>query len=146
MLEKDRYSKLVDLLADKRVRNQAIVDLVGAINGRDLAVATLTPGARTALIEGLEHDSSVVRWWCLQLMDHLADDSFVPHILPLLRDPVPRVRRHAVHALTCEICKPDRCGLELSESIRQSIVELAENDPNQKVRAEARRGLATWND
>ena len=137
------YANLIDRFADKRLRNDAIVALVGAINARDLANVTLKPKAREALISGLQHFNPKVRWWCLQLMDHLADESFVPFILPLLGDPVGKVRKHAVHALTCEMCKPDRCGLELSEQVRAKIAEVARSDVDERVRNEARAALVS---
>lgn len=135
------YTELVASFADKQSRNDAISALVGAINARDLAKVTLKPDAKKALIGGLEHPNAKVRWWCLQLIDHLADESFVPFVLPLLGDPVGKVRKHAVHALTCEMCKPDRCGLELSESVRARIAEVAQFDTDERVRREARAAL-----
>ena len=77
-------------------------------------------------------------------MDHLADESFIPAMLPLLNDPVAKVRKHAVHALTCDICKPERCGLELSEQVRARIEEIANTDPNERVREEANAAMARW--
>lgn len=138
------YLELVNQLASKQVRNTAIIRLVGALNARDLAQVTLKPEAREALVHGLSHQNAKVRWWCLQLMDHLADESLIPSILPLLDDPVAKVRRHAVHALTCDVCKPDRCGLELSQSVRQRIEEIARTDSDARVRLEAHTGLSSW--
>ncbi len=138
------YTELVNQLADKEGRNATIVSLVGAINARDLAKVSLDPEAKAALIQGLQHDNAKVRWWCLQLMDHLADESFIPAILPLLGDPVGKVRRHAVHALTCDVCKPARCGLELSERVRTRIEEVARVDEDERVREEARSALVGW--
>ena len=144
MLQPVRYTELVDRFADKQSRNGAIVALVGAINARDLAKVTLEPEAKRALTEGLEHDNAKVRWWCLQLMDHLADESFIPFILPLLDDPVGKVRKHAVHALTCDRCKPDRCGLELSNTVKAHIAEVAQTDTDARVRVEASAALVQW--
>jgi len=138
------YSQFVNKFAFKAQRNEAIVALVGAINARDLAKVTLEPEAQAALIEGLKYPNAKVRWWCLQLMDHLADASFIPSILPLLDDPVGKVRRHAVHALTCDVCKPDKCGLELSENVRARIEEVARTDPDECVRLEANAALSNW--
>lgn len=120
--------ELVNRLAYKEGRNETIIALVGAINARDLAKVSLRPEAKAALIQGLQHENAKVRWWCLQLMDHIPDESFIPYILPLLSDPVGKVRRHAVHALTCDICKPHRRGLELATSIRARIEEVARVD------------------
>ena len=137
------YAELVDSFADKRLRNDAIVALVGAINARDLANITLKPEAKKALINGLQHSNPKVRWWCLQLIDHLADASFISFVLPLLGDPVGKVRKHAVHALTCDMCKPGRCGLELSEHVRAKIAEVAQTDIDERVRNEARAALVS---
>ena len=138
------FTALVNRLAYKVDRNETIVQLVGAINARDLAEVSLKPEAKAALIQGLQHTNPKVRWWCLQLMDHLADESFIPFILPVLDDPIGKVRRHAVHALTCEVCKPDRCGLEISESIRIRIAEVAHSDADARVRKEASTAVANW--
>ena len=135
------YSNLVDKFAFTQGRNEAIVALVGAINARDLARVTLKPEAKLALIAGLEHPNAKVRWWCLQLMDHLADASFIPSILPLLNDPVGKVRKHAVHALTCDVCKLDKCGLELSQDVQAKIAEVAQTDLDERVRNEAHAAL-----
>ncbi len=140
-MTKTTYTELVDSLADKQRRNNAVVALVGAINARDLARVTLNPEAKTALIGGLERPNPKVRWWCLQI-DHLADAPFIPAVLPLLNDSVGKVRRHAVHALTCDLCKPDRCGLELSEGVRANIAAVARSDPDERVRREAQAALA----
>ena len=46
------YTELVDRFADKRLRNDAIIALVGVINARDLANITLKPEAKKVLIGG----------------------------------------------------------------------------------------------
>jgi hypothetical protein len=98
--------QLVNKLWDKRIRNRVIRTLVGGLSSTELKTqARLSPAAREALINGLDHWSPVVRWWCLQLIDHLADESLLHHVAPLLDDPVPRVRKQAEHTLTCEGCK-----------------------------------------
>jgi hypothetical protein len=136
-------SQLVDLLADKTQRNQVIVALVGGITATELRKVKVSEPSKAALIAGLKHPNSKVRWWCIQLMDHVADDSYR---LPLLEaaqtDPTPKNRRHAVHALTCEICKPDRCRLDIDKDIRAKLVEIAETDPDISVREMALHELA----
>ena len=144
MTDSINHSALIDKLAFKEERNGAIIELVGAINARDLTKVQLKPRAKNALIQGLNHDNAKVRWWCLQLIDHLADESFIPFVLPLLDDPVGKVRKHAVHALTCEMCKPDRCGLELSEDVRVRLEQVAQTDEDVRVRSEASEALARW--
>jgi HEAT repeat protein len=131
----------VAAFADKTRRNAAIVELVGAINAGDLRHARVRPEARAALIAGLDHPNALVRWWCLQLMDHLADESYLEPILAKFSDPVAKVRRHAVHALGCAACKPERTPLRLE--IEPALRALAERDPDARVREEARQALAT---
>jgi hypothetical protein len=133
------YDRLVNQLAIASERYAAIIGLVGAINARDLRRARVDPLAKAALIRGLDHANAKVRWWCLQLMDHLADESYLEPILSKLTDPVAKVRRHAVHALTCGACKPDRSPLDLD--IEETLRAVIENDADEKVREEARQGL-----
>lgn len=133
------YARLVDRLAIAEGRNQAIIGLVGGINATDLRRVQVGPEAKAALIAGLEHPNAKVRWWCLQLMDHLADESYLEPILSKLIDPVAKVRRHAIHALTCGACKPGRSMLDLD--IEENLRAVLENDSDEKVREEAREGL-----
>ena len=130
---------LVDAFADPKRRYQAILDLVGAINANDLRRVTVAPEARAALIAGLDHPNAKVRWWCLQLMDHLADESYIEPILTKLSNPVAKVRRHAIHALCCGVCKPNRQPLAVR--IEGALLQALETDPDLRVREEARQGL-----
>jgi HEAT repeat protein len=136
-----RPSELVEAFADTVRRNAAIVELVGAINANDLRCVRVSSEARAALIAGLDHPNAKVRWWCLQLMDHLADESYLEPILRKLSDPVAKVRRHAVHALSCAACKPGRQALEVD--IEAALHGLLATESDEKVRAEVRRALAT---
>jgi HEAT repeat protein len=124
---------LVNLFADKTQRNAAIVALIGGITATELRRAQVTDAAKQALIDGLQHMNSKVRWWCIQLMDHIADESYTqPLLIATKTDANPRNRRHAIHALTCEICKPDRCALDID--IRAELVAIAQRDPDESVR------------
>lgn len=132
-------AKLVDAFADSKRRNQAILDLVGAINANDLRRVRVSPEAKAALISGLDHPNAKVRWWCLQLMDHLADESYLEPVLSKLNDPVAKVRRHAIHALSCGACKPDRQVLTVQ--IESALRAALSTDPDQRVQEEARQAL-----
>jgi HEAT repeat protein len=131
-------NQLVDLLADKTQRNAAIVALVGGITSTELRRVKVSPEAKQALIDGLKHSNSKVRWWCIQLMDHIADESYV---LPLLdaaqTDPTPGNRRHAIHAMTCEVCKPKRQPLALDAGVLAEIATIARLDGDLSVRTTA---------
>jgi HEAT repeat protein len=133
--------KLVDLFADKTQRNAAIVALIGGITATELRKAVVTEAAKAALIAGPKHGNSKVRCWCIQLMDHVADESYLRPLLEAARsDPTPKNRRHAIHALTCEICKPDQCGLDID--IRAALADIAASDHDESVRRLALEELA----
>src|SRR5262245_3532398 len=135
----DRCSELIEAFADPSRRNHAIIELVGAINANDLRRVQVHPAAKAALIDGLDHPNAKVRWWCLQLMDHLADESYLEPILAKLSDPVAKVRRHAIHALGCGVCTPDR--KTLAGDIESALRTVLARDPDNKVRQEARLAL-----
>ena len=125
--------QLVELFADKTQRNAAIVALIGGITATELRRVNVTDAAKQALIAGLQHWNSKVRWWCIQLMDHVADESYLRPLLDAAKtDATPKNRRHAIHALTCEICKPDRCALDIN--IQAELALIAEHDPDASVR------------
>jgi HEAT repeat protein len=138
--------QLVDLLADKTQRNAAIVALVGGITATELRKVKVGEAAKQALIAGLKHPNSKVRWWCIRLMDHIADENY---ILPLLdaaqTDPTPKNRRHAIHALTCEVCKPDRQKLKIDDAVRAELGAIARSDIDLSVRQTALHELAELN-
>ncbi len=132
-----------------------IVDRLGIPAERYRAAHTMSAGGRgarenrgkklprekvEALIWGLSHESPVVRRCCLELLDQHPDPRAVPTILSALEDPVPRVRRHAVHALLCDACKAG--ASLLTPDIAARLRQVAELDPSPKVRGYARRALS----
>ena len=134
--------QLVNLFAFKDRRNKAITALVGGLTATELRRVRLTDEALQALAKGLEHPNPKVRWWCLQLMDHLADDRCIEPMSRALHDPVPRVRKHALHALTCEVCK-NQALCPLSPEIVEHIIDLALHDSHASVREAAVSALGT---
>ena len=58
--------ELVQQLADKVRRLDAMRGLVGAVGATELRQATLTDPARLALCEGLQDPNPRIRWWCIQ--------------------------------------------------------------------------------
>jgi HEAT repeat protein len=133
--------QLVDLLWDKTQRNEVITALVGGLTATELRHVTVDTEAKAALIRGLKHSNSKIRWWCIQLMDHIADESYLRPLLDAAyNDPTPKNRRHAIHALACEKCKPDRCRLQID--IRDDLRRIIETDPDPSVRQTALQELA----
>jgi HEAT repeat protein len=136
-----RERELVTQLGRLDGRIDAIRDLVGGVTATELRHARPSQHAVDAILDGLRDPSPQVRWWCVQLLDHLRDARAIEGLVPMLDDPVPRVRRNAAHALGCVACKPDWSG-ELPTEVFAKLAEMAATDENDKVRAEARRTLA----
>lgn len=86
---------------------------------------------RAAAIEGLRHDSWRVRRTCAQLLDKvdLTPESLTA-LTRALDDEHPQVRRKAVHTLSCEHCKPNRCVVDL-----RAVLERAALDRSSVVRS-----------
>ncbi len=61
--------------------------------------------ALPAVRDGLAHRNPDVRRWCAAFLDNVADSASLEALVPLLEDPVAKVRVWAVHALACEDCK-----------------------------------------
>ena len=94
-------------------------------------------GGLEAAIRGLRHPNPVVRRYAADLMDHFGNDTCVPPLLDLLNDPVPKVRRQAVHSLSCQRCKATPLSLDYTDILIDKLL----NDPNLRVRGEAAFGL-----
>jgi len=129
-------------LGEKRGDQVALISgLLGSANARDLKDVVVSDDVFDALVAGLGNPDSRVRWWSVQLLDHVPDPRAIAAIAPLLRDPVPRVRRNAAHALGCVLCKPGWSG-ELPDGALDELVRMAERDDNAKVRRQAHQSLA----
>jgi HEAT repeat protein len=89
--------------------------------------------ALDALVAGLAHRSPRVRQWCAALLDHHADERCVPGLLRLLEDPVAAVRRHALHSIGCQPCKPSPLAIDAVPL----LLDLATRDPSVRVRRAA---------
>lgn len=94
-----------------------------------------------AVLHGLAHPNARVRRGCAGFMDHQGTDECVERLHEVAReDPVPSVRRVAVHSLGCQRCKPS----PLSGDGIAFLVERALSDPSIKVRREAVGGLSMY--
>jgi HEAT repeat protein len=120
---------------------EALRGLAGGVSATHLRVAELTEATFDAVVEGLTDANPRIRWWCVQVLDHVPDPRAVDAIAHLLDDHVPRVRRNAAHALGCVACKPEWSG-SLPAEVMQKLASLAADDPNAKVRAEASSSLS----
>jgi HEAT repeat protein len=128
---------------DQTRSNDQLIELLGSQDRGEQyeAYKALFAQGQTVLddaVRGLQHENPKVRRWCADLMDHLADDRCVLPLVELLNDDVPRVRRQAVHSLCCQRCKPSPLQADLTDT----LIEIALNDANLKVRGEAVFGLS----
>jgi HEAT repeat protein len=92
------------------------------------------------LLEGLKHTKPRVRYNCAIALDHLADERCTKPLFDLLHNPVARVRRAAVHSLSCDACKV--APLLERDGLTEKLIEIALTDSNIRVRREAVNSLA----
>lgn len=96
------------------------------------ALRTLPEGRlRSAALRGLAHPTWRVRRSCCRLLDDLAlTPVSIAALTRCLSDAHPRVRRAAVHSLTCKHCKPAGCAIDV-----RSLAERMASDPSRLVRS-----------
>lgn len=100
--------------------------------------------AKPALLRGLSHPAWRVRHGCLRVLDHtIIDDPTRRHIIDSLADPHRKVRQAAIHALGCEVCKPEGfCGVEGVDLVGMYL-QVIQTDPSLRVRRAA-MGRFMW--
>lgn len=102
------------------------------------ALARAGQAGLDAVLWGLSHPNARVRRGCAGFLDHHATDACIPQLRWVaLHDPASKVRRVAVHAVTCQQCKPS----PLSGDLVGLLVQVALEDPNRRVREKAIGGL-----
>lgn len=90
-----------------------------------------------AVKRGLSNRHARVRRYCADFFDHYGDDRCVPLLQGLMRsDPVPRVRRAALHSLSCQRCKTEPLRADYIPILVEGLA-----DPNRHVREAAASGL-----
>ena len=86
-----------------------------SVPARDALIEAGSPGL-AAVLRGLDHPQARVRRRCLDFLDHHADDVCMEDLQRLaLHDPVPQIRRFAVHAFGCVRCKTKPLGADAVE-------------------------------
>ena len=121
-------SALVALFADSTLRVETLSRL-----------QQLGHAALPAVREGLKHPDWHVRHWCAIYLDRGADPATLGDLVPLLTDPEPKVRRWAIHSISCEHCKDYECPLD----VVPLLIDRAERDPVKRVRKMAIAMLAS---
>jgi hypothetical protein len=126
-----RERALVELFGDRTRALEALRALCGGVTATHLRTQPLSEPTFQALVEGLSHPSSRVRWWCVHVLDHVPDRRDIRALASVLEDPVPRVRRNAAHALGCVACKPAWSN-GLPDDALDRLRRLACDDPSAK--------------
>jgi HEAT repeat protein len=120
------------------VEQLALRDWVKVAEAERALIAAGQPGIE-AVIAGMTHPNSRIRRACAGFMDHNGGDFCVaPLTERLLADPVPTVRREAVHSLSCDRCKVSPLAMDTVPL----LLKVAQSDPNPRVRREALFGLS----
>jgi HEAT repeat protein len=94
------------------------------------------------LLTGLESDSPRVRYDTAHALDHFADDRCTGPLRRLLDDPVPRVRRMALHVLSCDACK--LTSLSVPDDLADLVIDRALADQSINVRRHATVALGSF--
>ncbi len=98
-----------------------------------------------ALLVGLGNADSRIRFDCAHALDHYADERCAGPLRRLLDDPAPRVRRMALHSLSCDVCKvaPLPTGMvgDAEDDLVALVVAHALRDPSVNVRRHATSAL-----
>jgi HEAT repeat protein len=92
-------------------------------------------GYVAALIDGLSDPNPRLRFEFAHALDNFGDASCIEPLRHLMRDPVPRVRWMAMHALTCHACGSDSCADD--PELLAEIALHARADESIKVRQHA---------
>ncbi len=87
------------------------------------------------LLRGCIHPEPRVRFDCVMALDHMADERCIPVLRQLLQDPIPRVRRAAIHSIACETCKVT--GFNQSDDLTPILIQMALSDSSPRVRMAA---------
>ena len=126
-----------------RLDLQQLVELLGSRDWRVVAatweaLAATGHDGLSAVVAGLAHAEARVRRGCADFLDHYGTDACVDKLRhTALHDPVPAVRRAAVHALLCQRCKP----CPLTGDLMDFLIQVALEDSSVRVRGEAACGL-----
>lgn len=146
----ERYTQ-AKAVVDTRPRSaELLVQLLAELGSHETLCAAMArlkalppDELRPLTAKGTSNADWRIRRACCRLLDDL---DFTPETLAALErcldDPEPRVRRAAIHSLTCQRCKPDGCVVDV-----RRIVERAIHDANAEVRKLAISGLTyEWPD
>jgi hypothetical protein len=129
-------------MSESRTFEQQVDDLAVEHRAKDAKRSLIAAGTRAqpAVIAGLGHPDVRVVVGCIDVIDHVLEEEALDALFSVLGHPDPRVRRRALHALSCEHCKQGECRPSQT-ALRDALVAACEDcDPT--VRAGAVEGLS----
>jgi hypothetical protein len=139
LAERGELNRLLVTMAIGRTKGLEVRDLLAKSGGLAVIVDLLLIGVR--------HRKPNVRYLSAHAMDMFSDERCLVALLELLDDPVPRVRRSAVHSLVCDDCKVVPFGPSVSAGdVVARVVDMALNDPSIQVRRHAVVALSHFDD
>jgi hypothetical protein len=101
-------------------------------------LAEAGPSGMLVALEALAHPDPRLRGAALGFIDRHATSACVPQLTQVApHDPVPDVRRAALHALLCERCKPEPLQID----VLPLLIRMFREDANRRVRFTAAVGL-----
>ena len=78
--------ELVQLFGVKGREVDALRGLAGGVTATHLRTATLTNESFVAVSEGASDPNARIRWWCIQVLDHVPDTRALSVIAAALND------------------------------------------------------------
>ncbi|CAM3557761.1 HEAT repeat domain-containing protein [Deinococcus frigens] len=108
----------------------------------ELSQSEQLPAVVDSLLVGLADTRARVRFDCAGALDHFANARCAEPLRRRLQDPVPRVRRSALHSLSCDACKLS--PLNAGPDFLPTLLDLVLNDPSIRVRRAAVLMLETY--
>jgi len=93
------------------------------------------------LLAGTANTNARIRFECAHALDSFGDTRCREPLFRLMDDPVPRVRRIAIHALSCHACNEASCVDD--RSVHKRIAQHALSDASIQVRRHAAGALGT---
>lgn len=91
--------------------------------------------ALPAVRHGLQHQKTVVRRQCVNILDHLVDEDSLSVLVSSLDDGDPGVRARALHALSCDRCKDGACRPAEELWVPRALELLGHPDPDLRAAA-----------
>ncbi|MEM7132855.1 MAG: HEAT repeat domain-containing protein [Chloroflexota bacterium] len=141
--EQTAAAELQEQLQGKVLTAEELVKLLGARHrivhwAANDALLDQGPAVMDAVLAGFNSPIARIRGYCAAFMDHMGDDRCIEPLIALTYDPVPRVRREAMHSLLCDRCK----SAPLNVNLVSRLIEILSTEDDVKIRSQVVHGLS----